>query len=157
MKPRYQRFADRLLSGDNYVDAYLAAGFKCKRENVGKSAWRLKQNPQIAAYLEAAQKRAADEACLTLREIRHFLARIVRTPITKLDPTDKANADLIKTYSLTERGTSSSRRLEKLDPLKAIEMDLKLSGNDPGTNTIKQLAEALAALGSHDPIPTETL
>ena len=157
MKPRYQRFADRLLAGDNLTDAYVAAGFKCKRENVGKSAWRLKQHPQIATYLEAAQKRASDEACLTLREIRHFLARIVRTPITKLDPTDKANADLIKTYSLTERGTSSSRRLEKLDPLKAIEMDLKLSGNDPGTNTIKQLAEALAALGNHDPIPTEVM
>ena len=157
MKPRNQRFADRLLAGDNYVDAYLAAGFKCKRENVGKSAWRLKQQPEITAYLEAAQQRATDEACLTLREIRHFLARIVRTPITKLDPAEKVNADLIKTYSLTERGTSSSRRMEKLDPLKAIEMDLKLSGNDPGTNTIKQLAEALAALGSHDPIPTEEM
>ena len=157
MKPRYQRFADRLLAGDNYTDAYVAAGFKCRRENVGKSAWRLKQHPQIAAYLEAAQRRASDEACLTLREIRHFLARIVRTPITKLDPTDKANADLIKTYSLTERGTSSSRRLEKLDPLKAIEMDLKLSGNDPGTNTVRQLAEALAALGSDSPIPDEVM
>ena len=49
---RYRLFSDRLLAGDNYVDAYLAAGFKCKRENVGKSAWRLRQNPMVIEYLE---------------------------------------------------------------------------------------------------------
>lgn len=151
--PRHQLFADRLLAGDLLVDAYLAAGYQCSRTNAKASATRLRKRPDIDRYMHAIQTRAADDSMLTHAEIRRFLARIVRTPLTALNPEEGRNADLIKTLAKT----SSSTRLEKLDPLKAIELDLKLSGQDPETNLTRQLARALEGIPLPGPIPDDRL
>jgi len=152
-RPRHRLFADRVLAGDCLVTAYLAAGYRGTRSGVTSTAAKLRKRPDVAAYIQAVQARAVDESTLTLLEVRRFLARIVRTPLTALDPEGGRDADLIKTYART----SSSTRLEKLDPLKAIEIDLKLSGQDPETSLLKQMSRALASLPQHGPLPTDEL
>lgn len=151
--PRHQRFADRVLAGDNLVTAYLAAGYKGTPISASSHAAKLRKRKDVAEYIQAIQQRAADESTLTLTEIRRFLARIVRTPLTQLHPEQPENADLIKMISRT----ASSTRLEKLDPLKAIEIDLKLTGKDPETNLLQQMAKALETIPAPGPVPTDTL
>ncbi|MBX3740191.1 MAG: hypothetical protein KF712_04325 [Akkermansiaceae bacterium] len=152
-RPRHRMFADRVLAGDCLVTAYLAAGYKGTSLSSRSNAAKLRKQPEVAAYIDAVQARAADESTLTLLEIRRFLARIVRTPLTALDPEGGRDADLIKTVART----SASTRLEKLDPLKAIEIDLKLSGQDPETSLLKQMARALETLPQHGPLPEDQL
>ena len=155
--PRHRKFADCLLKGMGVGEAYMAAGYRCAVRHASHAGCRVRDRPDVTAYLKAVQAEAARDACLTLSEIRRFLARIVRTPITALDPGDPVNADLIKTCTTTGTGERMSLRLEKLDPLKAIEMDLKLAGQDPETDAVRQIAEAIASLGGMKALPEEKL
>lgn len=158
--PRKQRFADLLLRGGKTItEAYLESGFACSnRAAAGAAGTRLRKHPEVIAYMNAVQASAADESVLTILEKRKFLARVVRTPITKLDLESDEDADLIKSYSQTTGEMSSSLRLEKLDPLKAIEIDNKLCGDDPEANAVRELAAAVAALGQQSsPLPTGKL
>ena len=151
--PRHQRFADRVLAGDNLITAYVAAGYRAVPHDKGSRATRLRKRKDVAEYIRAVQQRAADESTLTLTEIRRFLARIVRTPLTQLHPDQPENADIIKVIART----ASSTRLEKLDPLKAIEIDLKLTGRDPETNLLQQMAKALETIPAPGPVPEDCL
>lgn len=151
--PRHQNFADRVLAGENLVTAYLAAGYKGTPISASSNAAKLRKRKDVAAYILAIQGRAADSSTLTLMEIRRFLARIVRTPLTELGPDQPENADLIKTIART----ASSTRIEKLDPLKAIELDLKLTGKDPETNLLHQMAKAMEGIPAPTPIPEDRL
>jgi len=157
--PRHQRFADVLLKGSTLVDAYMAAGFQCKRTSALQNAKRLRKNPEVEAYILALQKKAADESLLTIQEKRRFLARVVRVPLAKLDPTnqDDPNGDLIKSHSTNESETSSSMRIEKLDPLKAIQLDNELDASSPENTTAQQLVDAIRSLGSADSLPRAPL
>ena len=155
--PRHQRFADRHLAGDSVVDAYLAAGYKCGRASAMHSGTRLHKSKAVQAYIRAVQAASATATTLTVQEKREFLARIVRTPITSLDHEEEENADLIKKYTVNESEKSSNRSLEKLDPLKAIEIDNKLSGDDSESNAITELAQAIASLGGPSPLPQDKM
>lgn len=155
--PRHQRFADRFLAGDSIVDAYLAAGYKCGRQSAMHSGTRLHKSKAVQAYIRAVQAASATASTLTVQEKREFLARIVRTPITRLDHEEEENADLIKKYTVNESENSSNRSLEKLDPLKAIEIDNKLSGDDAESNSISELAAAIASLGGASPLPQDKM
>jgi phage terminase small subunit len=155
--PRHQRFADLLLQGQcNATEAYLRAGYKCSRKSAADAAKRLRRHEEVRAYMQAMQAKAAEATFLTMQEIRQFCARVVRTPITALDPHQEKDADLIKSYRTQESELGSSHSLEKLDPFKAIEIELKLSGNDPEQENIRQLAEAIGALAS-PVLPQDTL
>jgi len=66
-------------------------------------------------------------------------------------------SDLIKKYTVNESENSSNRSLEKLDPLKAIEIDNKLSGDDAESNSISELAAAIASLGGASPLPQDKM
>jgi phage terminase small subunit len=153
-EPRHQRFADLVLSGKTLVDAYLDAGFKCSRATANANAKKLKKRQDVAAYIRAVQSRAADDSTLSVQEILHYCARVVRTPITKLDPRNKEdpNSDLIKTYTINDGEASSSVRVEKHDPFKAIDTHLKLTGNDAESNYMNSLAYALANMKNTDPV-----
>lgn len=155
--PRHQRFADLWLRGKGLAEAYMEAGFKCSKKSARAAAARLKKQPDVSAYIAAIQTEAKDETLMTVIEYRRFFARIKRTPITKLDPHQEQDADLIKSFSESATESGTSLRIEKLDPLKAIEMDMRLSGEDPEQNSLKQLAEALAALGGAPPVPTDKM
>lgn len=146
--PRYLLFANELLKGSSQVDAYRTAGFKARSAAAAKvGATKLRKHPEVAAYLKACRQQAANQAALTLAEKRAFLARIVRVPITAIDPDKQANADLIKRYTTHDTAVGTTTSIEKHDPLKAIEIDNKLSGEDPTTASLQAVAEALGRLG----------
>jgi len=158
---KHQIFADQYLAHGDHTAAYFAAGYRPRTHETARvSACRLAKRKDVAAYIRAIQKKVAMEvSVLAHLETRQFLARIVRVPLAKLsfEEKDDPNGDLIKSYSLNESESSSHYRIEKLDPLKAIEIDMKLSGADPATNAIEELATAIAACAPASPLPTGTL
>lgn len=158
-EPRHQRFADLVLAGKPLVDAYLEAGFQCTRAAAKPNATKLRRRPDVAAYIEAIQTRAADGAIMDLREILEFCARVKRTSITKLKPESEndANGDLIKSFTIQDTETGRTVRLEKHDPFKAIDTHIKLSGEDPEANALKEFAAVLSTLRNSDPLPTGRL
>ena len=169
--PRHQHFAELVLQGRNQSDAYVEAcviGDKeLTRESIWNGACRLMHRPDVAAYIDAVRKQSATGAVLTLTEKREFLARVIRTPITTIDPHDPRdpNRDLVRKVKRRflakkegdERVEYIVEDMEKLDPLKAIELDNKLSGNDPETNTMKQLSEILAGIAAGTTLPGERM
>jgi hypothetical protein len=153
--PRHQRFADLRLRGRSLVDAYLGAGFKGDR-NTSSNAKRLEKRADVVAYMNAVRQQAGRDAVMTVEEKRQFLARIVRVPLLKIDPTDPddPNADLIrKTKRKVIEGNEQNPdawvydELEKYDALRAIDEDNKLAGEDPASKAITDLAAALSSLG----------
>lgn len=157
LNPRHQRFADAVCAGETLTAAYLKAGFKCSRATAQANAKKLRRRHDVVRYIRAMQSQMAEATLLSIREILEFCARIVRTPITKLDPNNEQNADLIKSYSVNETEMGRSIRLEKHDPFKAIEIHLKLTNEDPETNALKDLAAAIGALGAKSPIPPDKM
>jgi len=158
--PRHQRFADRVLAGESLVNAYLAAGFKCTRETAHANAKKLRKRPGVAKYIRSVQLHAADETTLTVLEIRKFLARIVRTAITSIDlmDTNRKNHDLIRKFKRTESEHGITEEVEKPDPLKACELDMKLSGGDPMADSSHAFSEMLAEIGRNQPVlPTDKM
>jgi len=157
--PRHQRFADLVLRGRPLVDAYLEAGFRCTRRAANASAPRLLSKRDVASYIDAIKTAAAErdkeDSILSVLEKRRFLARIVRTPLAALRPgdPDDPNGDLIKSHTLSEGETSRSERIEKLDPLKALEIDNTLSGDDGQKDMQALLTTALATLAVRSPLP----
>jgi hypothetical protein len=135
---RHHKFATAVLRGMSLGDAYYAAGYRCKDYHTYQlHGSKLRKHKQVAAYIEVAQRNTADDSMLTLAEKRRFLARIVRTPISAISWDE--NADLAKRICDTH--------VEKFDPLKAIELDNKMSGDDPTADAMKQIAQAIGALG----------
>jgi len=159
-EPRHQRFADLVLIGKPLVDAYLEAGFKCSRATANANAKKLRKRADVEAYIRAIQSKAADDSTLSVNEILRYCARVVRTPITKLDPRnpEDENGDLIKSYSINETETGSSFRIEKQDPFKAIDTHLTLSGHNPEADAMAGLVSALTLLSSKSTtLPTDRM
>lgn len=152
-KPQHQRFADRLLAGDAPADAYLAAGYKAASRKVAiRCAQRLAKTKGIQAYMRAVQAEAAQGAVASVRYKRELLFEIMDTPLMDIDPKHptKKHGRLIKKYKSSELGIE----IEKICPLKAMEIDNKLSGDDPEQNNMRALADAIASLASSTAIPT---
>ena len=57
---------------------------------------------------------------------------------------------MIKKFKITTTETGGTEEIEKLDPLKAIDLDNKLAGEDPESNAIGSLADALAGIAGTD-------
>ncbi len=165
---RHKKFADLVLGGTRPQAAYKKAGFKVtSTQSAQAAASRLLKNVTVLAYMEAVRQASAAGVVLSVQEKREFLARIVRTPITDLKPeeTGSANNDLIKKwvkkFNVVSGGEDMelcTETLEKLCPLKAIEMDNKLSGDDPDANAVTALAEAFAQLAQNaSTLPTDRM
>jgi hypothetical protein len=148
--PRHQRYADNILAGhtgqDSYRMAYAACTPKLTPASADTGHKRLKKNPEVIAYLRAVRAATASATVLTVTEKREFLARVVRTPITELQIEGESGGDMIKSYSISESESSRNVRIEKHDPLKAIEIDNRIAGEDPTTNLLTELAQALQCL-----------
>lgn len=157
-EPRHQRFADLVLRGRPLVDAYQEAGFKCSRATANANAKKLRKRPDVESYIRAIQTTAADDTTLSVQEILQYCARVVRVPITTLDPrdTEAKNADLIKSFTINDTETGSTFRLEKHCPYKAIDTHLKLTGHDPEANVLSELAHVFANL-KNSPIPEDRM
>jgi phage terminase small subunit len=154
--PAHQRFSDRYLAGDSLVAAYLAAGFKCSRDSAYMGGKRMLKRKDIQAYIKAIQSQAADDSVMTLLERRRFYARIKRTPIMAIDPNhpQHKDGDLIRKYKRTTDEFKDNWEIEKLDPLKACELDTKAAGEDTEANGLSDLAAAIRSIGSASPIPS---
>lgn len=157
---RHQRYADGILQGLEGWDAYMKAFPDCRTKASAHTGHkRASKRADVKAYMQAVQLEARDSSVLTVLEKRRFLARVVRTPINEgMDPREleQKNLDLVKSYSTSETETGTTFRLERLDPLKAIEIDNKLSGDDTGITALKDLADALHSIAG-GPIPTDKL
>lgn len=148
--PRHQRFADLILAGMAQHEAATKAGFTSRRESAYVTGKRLAKRQDVQAYLRAVQAEAAKGAVLSATEKREFLARIVRTPLMSIDPDahDLKDGDLIKKFKRATTETGETWEIEKLDPLKAIAEDNRLSGDDPEANSLAEIAEAIARIGA---------
>lgn len=149
--PRHQRYADNILAGhtgqESYRRAYATCTPKLTQASADTGHKRLKNNPEVIAYLRAIRAASATSTVLTVAEKREFLARVVRTDITTLSiDGDTKHGDMIKSYSVSESESSRNIRIEKHDPLKAIDLDNKIAGEDPTTNLLTELAQALQNL-----------
>jgi hypothetical protein len=145
--PRHVRFADFILDGVGAASAYRKAGYTAKNAQVASAgSTRLLKNVSIATYLSAMRQKAAAGKVLTMQAKREFLCRIVTTPLMGIDPRGP-DGDLILRYKNTITDSGGSEEIVKLDPLKAIDLDNKLSGDDPESAALGSLAQALAGLG----------
>lgn len=145
--PRHLAFADFILAGEKPSKAYRDAGFNAKSAaTCATNSGRLLKNADIKAYLHAMRQQGAKAKVLTLQAKREFLFRIVTTPLMGIDPRGP-DGDLILKYKNTISDNGGSEEITKYDALKAIDLDNRLSGDDPESNAIGSLAEALAGLG----------
>jgi hypothetical protein len=149
--PRHQRYADGILDGlqgrEAYRLAFRPSTPKLTIASADTGHKRLKKNQEVINYLRAVRAASATSTVLTVTEKREFLARVVRTDITTLsiDGGGK-DGDMIKSYSVNESESSRNVRLEKHDPLKAIDLDNRIAGEDPTANLLTELAQALQNL-----------
>jgi hypothetical protein len=150
--PRHQRFADRQLAGDSLSDAYLGAGYKCSPAAAKAAGMRMSKRKDVRAYIRAIQGEAAKGAVASVQYKREFLFLIMDTPLMDIDPEDtgRKHGKLIKKYESSEFGY----KMEKYCALKAIEIDNKLSGDDPETNALADLAAAIQSLAPAGVLPT---
>lgn len=123
--PRHQRFADLILRGMSLVDAYLAAGFTCSKRSARTASARLRQNPQVDAYIKAVQTTAAAGAVMERREAMEFLTRNVRTPVGEIDE----ESDLAQEVTRDEVGEETIRtRIKMPGKIDAIDRLAKMLG-----------------------------
>lgn len=162
----HQRFADYVLAGMAGPDAYRKArvkgkpGVKATAASIHSMSSRLLKSVEVMRYMAAVRQESAKGAVLTLTEIREFHARIVRVAVTEIDLDEPArkNHDLLRKYKRTPGEFGERLEIEKHDPLKAIALDLKLSGDDPEATALQQMAEAFSKLGQmKGPLPVDRM
>lgn len=162
--PRHQRLADLVLAGESLAAAHRKAGFKGKTEaSRAACACRMLKSANVAAYVSAVRAevgaKAAADAVLGLEEKRKFLARIVRTPLARINPEDPEdpNADLVESYRRADTETGSTVAFKKFSALSAIEADNKLCGDgQPDAAAVVDLAKAIATLAG-PVLPTDRM
>jgi phage terminase small subunit len=122
---RHQRFADFVLRGSSLLDAYLSAGFKAKGKAAKSAASRLRQHPDVAAYITAVQKIAATGSVMDRQEAMEYLTRNVRTPIGEIDE----SSDLAQEVTRDEVGEETIRTKIKMPgKIEAIDRLAKMLG-----------------------------
>lgn len=152
MDPRHQKFAELLALGTSAGPAYAEAYSKpAITASVAAAGRRLATQSHIAAKVQSIREKAAIESeaatVLSLQEKRQFLARIVRTPVTLLDPDDKSTHDLIKKVSIKVIGSGenldTTTEVEGYDKIKAIVEDTNLAGDGAESDTMRVIGRLL--------------
>lgn len=157
---RERQIAAAYASGLRGRECTAKAGGKHKTDDSARQAInRVLAHPAAREYVEdvltKATEQVEDDSVMSIIEKRRFLARIRRSHLAQLDPDDPDNkdGDLIKSYSISESEGSTSRRIEKLDPLKAIQLDNELAGHAQAKKVElaadDDLARILADLAGH--------
>lgn len=99
---------------------------------------------KIAASEELSKP--ANISASEIMEVRRFLARVVRTPITSIrltgDPATDTNGDLVRNcVAGPKKDWQNPRLIEKLDAMEAIRIDIAFQ---QATSPV-ELAEAISA------------
>jgi phage terminase small subunit len=155
--PRHQRFADLVIEGIPAAQAYKEAGFKSKTaQSRATAASRLLKRKDVSAYIRAIQAEAAKGCVASVQYKRELLFEIMDTPLMAIDPDDPArkHGRLIRKFKRQSDEIRETYEIEKHCPLKAIEIDNKLSGDDPETNSLRDLADAIGRLAPESGLPT---
>lgn len=151
-EPRHQRYADNILAGhtgqDSYRMAYLPSTPKLTKESADNGHKRLKKHPEVIAYLRAVRAASATATVASLQYKRELLFEIMDIPLMAIDPNDpkRKYGRLIKKFKRTNTESGETWEIEKHCPLKAIELDNKIAGDDPESNLMGELALALQSL-----------
>jgi hypothetical protein len=129
LNPRQRKFAELAATGIPAGRAYEQAGYNAKSALVADSAAaRLSANVKVAAYVReiraAAAEQGKDDAILTIREKREYLARVVRTPIGDVT----TDSDLCQEHARTDGPESSFEKFKMPGKLEAIKLDSLLAG-----------------------------
>jgi hypothetical protein len=151
MNPSWRMFAEKVAAGANATEAYLDSGFQSTdRKNAQRSAWRLRQKPEVAAYIkelrEAAAAKGKADITLTIEEKLAFLTRAIRTGAGGI----QGENELCQSFRQFSDGSISIRTPCKL---KAIKLHSELSGDLddrkaqrqtlPAKDTLQELFDAI--------------
>jgi hypothetical protein len=158
--PAHQRIADLWLNLVEPADCYLQAGYKAKSRAVAAhSANRVLNRADVKRYIAAIQAAAAVVSVATVAYKRALLFEIMDVPIMRIDPdcSKETHGRLIKKFKRVTNDIGETWEIEKLCPLKAMEIDNKLAGDDQETNALTEIAKALAALAPATTLPTSKM
>lgn len=166
MKAQHQKFAELHATGIDAGTAYATAYNVPYNRSAISSGKRLATASHIRAKITELRERAAQqseaECVLTLIEKRKFLARVLRTPVTALDPENKSTHDLIKKVSRKMLGTGENAEeiieVEGYDKIKAITEDTALAGDGAESEGLRALDKLLSNIPREGMItPTDEL
>lgn len=157
--PRHQRFADLFLIGEPAAKAYKEAGFTAKSPHArSANSSRLLKRADVRAYMDAVRKQAAKGTVATLQYKRELLFEIMDTPLMAIDPDDpgRKHGRLLRKFKRTTTEIGETWEIEKHCPLKAIEIDNKMAGEDSESNLYDELAKVFSTF-SEGPLPTDRM
>lgn len=146
---RLQRYADGVLDGLEGWAAYQRAFPECRtKQSAHTGHKRAGKRLDVKAYMQAVRNKAAGGAVASVQAKRELLFRVMFTPLLSIDPNDpnRKNGDLIKKYKRTVSETGETEEIEKLCPLRAIEIDNRLSGDDHESSMMGDFMRALCNL-----------
>jgi hypothetical protein len=116
---RWERFAQLVAKGESGSAAYREC-YGAQGASAEVSASRLLRNVKVRERISDLQAAAGVEAVMSLREMRLFLAAVVRTPIGSIDE----HSPLCQSFQRTQRGFTRTM----VDKLRALELDARLAG-----------------------------
>lgn len=91
LNERQRQFAEHYATGLPAGRAYEKAGFSATGATADKAASRLLKNVDVCRYVETlrrwAASRSEDEVALTIEKKLRYLAKVVLTPVSDVDPT----------------------------------------------------------------------
>jgi len=160
----HQKYAELRASGTDAGTAYATAYNKPSiTSSVLGAARRLDTDPRIKAKIAELRQRANEEseaaAVLNIIEKRKFLAEILRTPVTELDPEhSKGKHHLIKKVTRKMIGTGENAteitEVEGYDKIRAITTDNELAGDaaPTGLAALAQIFNGISTAGAVKPI-----
>lgn len=143
---RQERFCEFVAAGESQTDAYIKAGFKADRTNARKHAAALMTKHDISARVAELRKPQTKAALRKKEDNLRFLASIIETPLSQIDPGSPLCAEYTEEIiaggccgklkrGKSDRGnevveeTVIRRKIKKPDPLRAIEIYSRLLGH----------------------------
>ena len=125
LTPWETAFARNLVSGMSYAKAYNSSGYKLTTNHkYGYLKGRaIAARPHVKAYMETLRKSAWENSVMTFEEKRQLLAQIARAKPKDVDETKP-----FVSLSVDGEGRRTLQGPKVTDKLKAIELDMRASG-----------------------------
>jgi len=152
MTPKQSQFAQLHAAGTAAPEAY-AQVYGCTAKSASVNASKLLAKDHIIAEVDRLRKLAKEQAdadaVLSINEKRILLARIVRTPVSKLNQHDDTR-DLIKKVTCKLLGTGEAaeeiEEIEGYDKLRVIQLDTELAGDGASIGNSSDFTQFLKSL-----------